>query len=125
MSQSTEESVRQLIKEVAERLLDKNFKLTTAESCTGGWVAQVVTSLPGSSNWFDSGFVTYSNKAKQEMLGVPASLFEEDAPGAVSEETVRAMAAGALAKSNADVAVATSGIAGPDGGSEEKPVGTV
>ena len=125
MTQSIEENVRQLVKGVASRFLEQRLVLATAESCTGGWVAQVVTSLPGSSGWFDSGFVTYSNAAKQRLLGVPASLLNEGGPGAVSEETVRAMVAGALANSAADVAVATSGIAGPDGGSEEKPVGTV
>jgi nicotinamide-nucleotide amidase len=125
MTQSVEENVRQLVKEVASRFLEQGLVLATAESCTGGWIAQVVTSLPGSSGWFDSGFVTYSNNAKQRLLNVPAGLFSESGPGAVSEETVRAMAAGALANSDASVAVATSGIAGPDGGSEDKPVGTV
>ena len=125
MTQSIEENVRQLVKDVASRFLDQEIVLATAESCTGGWVAQVATSLPGSSNWFDSGFVTYSNTAKQRLLAVPAELFAEDGPGAVSEQVVKAMAAGAIANSAADVAVATSGIAGPDGGTEDKPVGTV
>jgi nicotinamide-nucleotide amidase len=125
MTQSIEENVRDLVKEVADRFQVEGLKLTTAESCTGGWIAQVVTSLAGSSNWFDSGFVTYSNAAKQKLLGVPVELFEEGGPGAVSKETVRAMTAGALANTTADVVVATSGIAGPDGGSDEKPVGTV
>ena len=99
--------------------------MATAESCTGGWISQSLTALAGSSNWFDTGFVTYSNDAKQKLLEVPASFFEFDGPGAVSEETVLAMTQGALNNSRANVAVAVSGIAGPDGGTDEKPVGTV
>jgi nicotinamide-nucleotide amidase len=125
MTQSIEENVRQLVKDVANRFYDQELMLATAESCTGGWIAQVITSLPGSSNWFDSGFVTYSNAAKQRLLAVPGALLAEHGPGAVSETVVKAMATGAIANSAADVAVATSGIAGPDGGSEDKPVGTV
>mgnify|MGYP002624850104 CR=1 FL=1 len=125
MTQSIEENVRDLVKEVANRFIEQQLKLVTAESCTGGWIAQVVTTIPGSSEWFDCGFVTYSNEAKQRQLDVPASLFADNGPGAVSEETVRAMTAGALSNTSADVAVATSGVAGPDGGSEDKPVGTV
>jgi len=125
MTQSIEENVRQLVKDVAGRFLDQELILATAESCTGGWISQVVTSLPGSSNWFDSGFVTYSNTAKQQLLAVPAELLAEDGPGAVSEQVVKAMAVGAIGNSSADIAVATSGIAGPDGGTEDKPVGTV
>ena len=125
MTRSVEENVRQLVKLVADRLVEEKLKLATAESCTGGWVAQIATSLPGSSDWFEAGFVTYSNTAKQNLLNVPAALFQEGAPGAISEEVVRAMAAGALTKANVDVAIATSGIAGPDGGSKDKPVGTV
>ena len=125
MSQSPEENVRKLVKAVAERLLHEKIRLATAESCTGGWIAQVLTSLPGSSQWFDCGFVTYSNQAKQRSLDVPEILFVEGGPGAVSVETVLAMTAGALKHSDADVAIASSGIAGPDGGTEEKPVGTV
>ncbi|HYE36973.1 CinA family protein [Methylocaldum sp.] len=97
--------------------------LAVAESCTGGWVAQCVTDVPGSSAWFDRGFVTYSNAAKCELLGVPSEIIEVH--GAVSGETVRAMAAGALSHSAADVSVAVSGIAGPSGGTLDKPVGTV
>ena len=104
---------------------ENGYRVATAESCTGGWIAQVITSVAGSSDWFDSGFVTYSNDAKQAMLGVPSTLFEPAGPGAVSEETVRAMTAGALANSHAQLAVAVSGIAGPGGGSSAKPVGTV
>lgn len=125
MSRSVEENVRQLVKGVANRFLAENLKLVTAESCTGGWIAQVLTSLPGSSQWYDCGFVTYSNAAKQRQLGVPQILFVDGGPGAVSRETVQAMATGALQHSDGDVACACSGIAGPDGGSPDKPVGTV
>ena len=97
--------------------------LATAESCTGGWVAECVTEVAGSSGWFDRGFVTYSNAAKTEMLGVDARLIE--AHGAVSEAVVLAMAAGALRHSRAQVAVAVSGIAGPSSGTPDKPVGMV
>lgn len=97
--------------------------MATAESCTGGWVAQAITAVPGSSAWFECGFVTYSNEAKQELLGVQAATLSTH--GAVSEATVREMAAGALTRSRAEVACAISGIAGPSGGSAEKPVGTV
>ncbi len=108
---------------VAERLIAHNLRLATAESCTGGWVAKVCTDLAGSSHWFERGFVTYSNEAKQELLGVGQETLE--AHGAVSEPTVREMASGALRHSRADVSVAISGIAGPGGGSAEKPVGMV
>jgi nicotinamide-nucleotide amidase len=97
--------------------------LTTAESCTGGGVAQAVTAVAGSSAWFDRGFVTYSNQSKQQMLGVQAVTL--DAHGAVSEAVVREMALGALRNSTAQVSLAVSGIAGPDGGTPDKPVGTV
>ncbi len=99
--------------------------MATAESCTGGWIAQSLTALSGSSAWFDCGFVTYSNVAKQRLLGVPADYLVPGGPGAVSEETVLAMTQGALDHSQASAAVAVSGVAGPDGGSVEKPVGTV
>jgi nicotinamide-nucleotide amidase len=108
---------------VGARLRAKGLMLTTAESCTGGWVAQAVTSVAGSSDWFERGFVTYSDAAKQEMLGVSARTLA--AHGAVSEETAREMAAGALAHSRAQVALAITGIAGPSGGSPEKPLGMV
>jgi nicotinamide-nucleotide amidase len=112
---------------VAERLgkalLGEGLKAVTAESCTGGWVAQSITAVAGSSAWFDRGFVTYTNDAKRDMLGVTeATLF---AHGAVSEATVREMAAGALLKSIGDISVSVSGIAGPAGGTAAKPVGTV
>jgi nicotinamide-nucleotide amidase len=97
--------------------------LATAESCTGGWVAQAVTAIAGSSAWFERGFVTYSNDAKHELLGVSTGTLQKF--GAVSEETAREMARGALARSRAGVAVAVTGIAGPGGGSAAKPVGTV
>jgi nicotinamide-nucleotide amidase len=106
-------------------LIDGDLVVSTAESCTGGWIAQVLTSIAGSSAWFDTGFVTYSNGAKQRLLNVPADYFYEDAFGAVSEETVRAMTHGAIKNSLARVAVAVSGVAGPAGGSIAKPVGTV
>lgn len=108
---------------VGMQLKERGLRLATAESCTGGWVAQVVTSIPGSSAWFDRGFVTYSDAAKREMLGVRPESLERH--GAVSEEVVREMAEGALARSDAKVSVAISGIAGPNGGTPRKPVGTV
>ena len=104
-------------------LTARRWKLALAESCTGGWVAQVVTAIPGSSNWFDRGFVTYSNESKQEMLGV--SLKTLHTYGAVSMETALEMALGALKHSHANITAAITGIAGPDGGSSEKPVGMV
>ncbi len=97
--------------------------MVSAESCTGGWIAKAMTDVPGSSGCFERAFVTYSNAAKREMLGVAAATL--DSHGAVSEQVVREMVQGALARSHASVAVAVSGIAGPDGGSEDKPVGTV
>lgn len=111
----------------AAALLDacraKGLKLATAESCTGGLIAAILTEVPGSSDVFERGFVTYSNEAKTEMLGVPAELIARH--GAVSEEVARAMVLGALAHSPADIAVAVTGVAGPGGGSAEKPVGLV
>ena len=108
---------------VANLLCKRQWMLATAESCTGGLIAAACTDLAGSSNWFERGFVTYSNAAKTELLGVPAELIEQF--GAVSEPVARAMAAGALAHSHAQVAVAVTGVAGPGGGSVDKPVGTV
>lgn len=108
---------------VGDALQAHGVMMATAESCTGGWIGQAVTMVPGSSKWFDRGFVTYTNDAKQEMLGVSAATLKDF--GAVSEQTVREMVAGALAHSKASVAVAVSGIAGPDGGTTAKPVGTV
>jgi nicotinamide-nucleotide amidase len=97
----------------------------TAESCTGGGIAAALTDLAGSSAWFDAGFITYSNAAKQRMLGVSPEHFRESGPGAVSEAVVLEMSLGAVARSGADVSMAVSGVAGPGGGSPEKPVGTV
>ncbi len=108
---------------VGEALLARKSMLACAESCTGGWVSEVVTTTAGSSQWFERGFVTYSNAAKQEMLGVKADTLRQD--GAVSEAVVREMAAGALRRSHAQAALAISGVAGPAGGSPGKPVGTV
>lgn len=108
----------------AASAMDKHkLKLATAESCTGGGLSYWLTSVPGSSNWFERGFVTYSNEAKIEMLGVRSQTLE--AHGAVSEETVTEMAKGALERSHADWSIAITGIAGPDGGTPDKPVGTV
>jgi nicotinamide-nucleotide amidase len=112
-----------LARRVGVRLKKRRLKLATAESCTGGWIAQAVTSIAGSSDWFERGFVTYSNEAKKELLGIRVSTLSRH--GAVSEETAREMAAGALKRSRAQVAVAVTGIAGPGGGSRTKPVGMV
>lgn len=112
-----------LAAQLGQRLSDRGAKVTTAESCTGGGVARAITAVPGSSVWFDCGFVTYSNEAKQRLLGVPAEILQRY--GAVSLEVVCAMAQGAAASASADFAIAVSGIAGPGGGSAEKPVGTV
>jgi nicotinamide-nucleotide amidase len=109
--------------QVGELLKAHGLMLVTAESCTGGGVAQAITEISGSSGWFERGFVTYTNTAKVEMLGVQQTTL--DAHGAVSEATVREMAEGALRHSRADVSLAVSGIAGPTGGTPEKPVGTV
>ena len=116
-----------LIDDMAERagrlLLDHRMFLVTAESCTGGALAEIITRIPGSSHWFERGFVTYSNDAKQELLRVPPETL--DRCGAVSEETALAMVEGALANSHAHISVAITGIAGPEGGTPEKPVGMV
>ena len=112
-----------LIREVVHALKRQGLMLATAESCTGGWVAQVITSVAGSSEWFERGFVAYTNLAKREMLGVSTTTLSRY--GAVSEQCVRAMAEGALTHSHAQVALAITGIAGPSGGTPEKPVGTV
>lgn len=112
-----------LAQALAAKLRQRDWMLATAESCTGGLIAAACTDLAGSSDWFERGFVSYSNAAKTELLGVPAALIE--AHGAVSEPVARAMADGALAHSKAQVSVAVTGIAGPTGGSKDKPVGTV
>ncbi|HEY4066512.1 MAG TPA: CinA family protein [Burkholderiaceae bacterium] len=108
---------------LAAALRARGLKIAAAESCTGGLIAAACTAVAGSSDWFERGFVTYSNEAKRESLGVPAALIA--AHGAVSAEVARAMAEGALAHSHAQLAVAVTGIAGPGGGSPDKPVGTV
>ncbi len=118
-----ENDVNDLAVEFGRALAAAGLSLVTAESCTGGLVAKLVTDVAGSSSWFDRGFVTYTNRAKQEMLGVSKTSIADH--GAVSEEVVRQMASGALAASRAQIAIATSGVAGPSGGSSEKPVGTV
>ncbi len=109
--------------QLAELLTQQELLLAVAESCTGGWLSKLCTDIGGSSNWFDSGFVTYSNRAKQQMLGVSVQTLQQH--GAVSKAVVIEMVTGALLHSDAQVAVSISGIAGPDGGSDEKPVGTV
>jgi nicotinamide-nucleotide amidase len=118
-----EDELYTLAEQIGTVLRKQGDKLAAAESCTGGWVCQAVTDVAGSSAWFDCGFVTYTNTAKQQLLGVPESVLA--AYGAVSEETVCAMAAGTLHHSQADCAVAVSGIAGPTGAVPGKPVGTV
>jgi nicotinamide-nucleotide amidase len=115
--------VRALAAKAGRRLKRAKARLVTAESCTGGWVAQAVTSIAGSSAWFERGFVTYSNAAKRELLGVKASTIRRH--GAVSEATAREMAAGALARSRGTTSLAVTGVAGPSGGSVAKPVGMV
>lgn len=112
-----------IARKVGQKLKSSRAMLVTAESCTGGWVAQAVTSIAGSSDWFERGFVTYSNDAKQELLGVRSETLARH--GAVSEETAREMAQGALARSKGTVALAVTGVAGPGGGSAAKPVGMV
>ena len=109
--------------ELAEHLLKLHWKLSLAESCTGGLIASMCTDLAGSSEWFDRGFVTYSNEAKTDMLGVPEELIASQ--GAVSGLVAESMALGALYRSHAKASIAVTGIAGPSGGSNEKPVGTV
>jgi nicotinamide-nucleotide amidase len=116
-------ALHELAVRLGEALKGRRLTLAVAESCTGGWLGQAITSVPGSSEWFDRGFVTYSNAAKEEMLGVKRERLERF--GAVSEEVAREMAAGALEHSRADIAVSITGVAGPDGGTPEKPVGTV
>ena len=118
-----DDNIFELTRQIGENLKAKGLKLATAESCTGGGIAQTLTEVPGSSVWFDRGFVTYSNRSKVDMLGVdPQTLAQY---GAVSAEVAQQMAAGAIAKSEAELAIAVTGIAGPGGGSLEKPVGTV
>lgn len=119
----TDEALHQLASQVGDRLLANKQMLSCAESCTGGFISKVVTDIAGSSSWFDRSFITYTNRSKTELLGVPAELIA--AHGAVSVDTARAMASGALVHSQATVSVAVTGIAGPGGASLDKPVGTV
>jgi len=111
------------IEQLSRILLNKGWFIACAESCTGGWVAKLFTDLAGSSSWFERGYVSYSNRAKQEMLGVSAKSLDEF--GAVSEQVVKQMALGACQQAATQVSLAISGIAGPTGGSKEKPVGLV
>ena len=119
----TDSVVYQLAIRVGNKLRDGRLMLATAESCTGGMIATAVTDISGSSGWFERGFITYSNQAKTEMIGVPPELIEKH--GAVSEPVARAMAEGALTNSRAQVSLAVTGVAGPGGGTPEKPVGMV
>ncbi len=121
--QNTEQSIEQICGLLADFLMNNGWMMATAESCTGGMIAAACTDLSGSSAWFERGLVTYSNAAKTELLGVDAALITQH--GAVSEPVARAMAQGAVARSPAQVAVAVTGVAGPTGGSLDKPVGTV
>ncbi len=123
MKKATDITLKGLAESVGNGLLLRGEKLATAESCTGGWISMLVTSIAGSSSWFDRGFVTYSNEAKQEMLAIDSDIIEIH--GAVSEETARCMAQGAVGNSHAQAGLSVTGIAGPSGGSDEKPVGTV
>ena len=118
-----DQQLQQLSYRIGEQLKARQATVTAAESCTGGWIAKVFTDVSGSSAWFERGFVTYSNEAKQQMVGVQSATLAQY--GAVSEQTVREMAQGACHAASAEYGIAVSGIAGPDGGSAEKPVGTV
>jgi nicotinamide-nucleotide amidase len=119
----TDQELHGLAEEIGRGALAAGWRIVTAESCTAGWIAKALTDVPGSSQWFDSGYVTYSNNAKIRAVGVSARTLAEQ--GAVSDATVREMAKGALQVAGVELAIAVSGIAGPDGGTPEKPVGTV
>ena len=123
MARVEESELKQLAQDLGVKLQARQWRVTTAESCTGGLVGQLLTSLPGCSSWFERGFITYSNASKQEMLDVSAATLETF--GAVSEETASEMAKGALAHSHAHVSLSITGIAGPEGGTPQKPVGMV
>jgi nicotinamide-nucleotide amidase len=123
MTAPTDVDLQQLARAVGDRLMARAGTLVTAESCTGGWIAKACTDVAGSSRWFQGGVVAYSNLLKVAFLDVPEGLLERH--GAVSEQVVRAMAAGALTRTGSTVAVAVSGVAGPDGGTADKPAGTV
>lgn len=118
-----DKQITELSAQLGKALKQKGLMIATAESCTGGGIAQAITEIPGSSAWFDRGFVTYSNQAKVQMLQVKQKSLDD--VGAVSEKVAIEMVEGALINSNADLAVSVTGIAGPDGGSDQKPVGTV
>ncbi|MEJ2391746.1 MAG: CinA family protein [Gammaproteobacteria bacterium] len=118
-----DEMLRHLAGQLGEMLVRAHQRVATAESCTGGFAGKVMTDIPGSSQWFDRGFITYTNQSKTELLGVPAELIAEH--GAVSEATARSMATGVLRHSQAQISLAVTGIAGPGGGRLDKPVGTV
>ncbi|WP_027795877.1 CinA family protein [Paraburkholderia acidipaludis] len=119
----TDSVLHQLAIRVGNKLRESRIMLATAESCTGGMIATAITDISGSSGWFERGFVTYSNQAKSEMIGVPAEMIEKH--GAVSEPVARAMAEGALSNSRAQVSLSVTGVAGPGGGTPDKPVGMV
>nr|VXZ81351.1 Uncharacterized protein (competence- and mitomycin-induced) [Klebsiella pneumoniae] len=119
----TDSELMQLSEKIGRALKARGATVTTAESCTGGWIAKAITDIAGSSAWFERGFVTYSNEAKSQMIGVSEATLRDN--GAVSEPVVVEMAIGALRAARADYAISVSGVAGPDGGSVEKPVGTV
>jgi nicotinamide-nucleotide amidase len=123
MNAPTDAEIRAVVERLAGRLGARGLRLAVAESCTGGWLAKACTDVPGSSAWFLGGVVAYDNSLKRELLGVGAAIL--DGEGAVSESTVRAMAEGIATRTGADLAVAVSGVAGPDGGLPGKPVGTV
>jgi nicotinamide-nucleotide amidase len=123
LPRSINQSIHAIATQLGERLLRINAKVTVAESCTGGGIAEAITAVAGSSQWFEYGFISYANRAKVQLLDVEQSLL--DTYGAVSEQVVEQMATGALRTSNSDYAIAVSGVAGPDGGTVEKPVGTV
>jgi len=123
MSSTTEQELKDLAKELGACMKDKGVKLASAESCTGGWIAKIITDIPGSSEWFTGSVVCYSNESKVSLLGVRENTLTEF--GAVSGDTVMEMVDGLFAHTDADVAVGVSGIAGPDGGTKDKPVGLV
>jgi len=123
MSAPTEQELKDLAEELGACMKDKGIKLATAESCTGGWIAKIITDIPGSSEWFTGSVVCYSNESKVSLLGVQKSTLTD--LGAVSGDTVTEMVDGLFDHTNADVAVGVSGIAGPDGGTDDKPVGLV
>lgn len=120
---ASNQSITCIAERVGNQLLQKKAKITTAESCTGGGIAEAITAVAGSSQWFEYGYITYANRAKKQLVNVAQNIL--DTYGAVSEQVVEQMAVGAIHSSGANYAIAVSGIAGPDGGSAEKPVGTV